>query len=133
MSVLGLGYVGLPIALAFAKKVKVIGFDINSERVEMMKKGEDPSGEIPSNKFSGCDIRFTSDASDLDSADFHIVAVPTPINPSQQPDLAPLISASKILGSVIKKGDYVVYESTVYPGCTEDDCVPVLELSLIHI
>lgn len=127
MSVLGLGYVGLPIALAFAKKVKVIGFDINSERVEMMKKGEDPSGEIPSNEFSGCDIRFTSDASDLDSADFHIVAVPTPINPSQQPDLAPLISASKILGSVIKKGDYVVYESTVYPGCTEDDCVPVLE------
>jgi len=127
VSVLGLGYVGLPIALAFAKKVKVIGFDINSERVEMMKKGEDPSGEIPSNEFSGCDIRFTSDASDLASADFHIVAVPTPINPSQQPDLAPLISASKILGSVIKKGDYVVYESTVYPGCTEDDCVPILE------
>mgnify|MGYP000021656801 CR=1 FL=1 len=127
VSVLGLGYVGLPIALAFAKKVKVIGFDINSERVEMMKKGEDPSGEISQDEFSGCSITFTSNAADLAAADFHIVAVPTPINPSQQPDLAPLLSASKILGGVIKEGDFVVYESTVYPGCTEDDCVPVLE------
>ena len=127
VSVIGLGYVGLPIALAFAKKVKVIGFDINSERVEMMKKGEDPSGEIPSSEFSGCNITFSSDASNLALADFHIVAVPTPINPSQQPDLAPLINASKTLGGIIKEGDFVVYESTVYPGCTEDDCVPILE------
>jgi UDP-N-acetyl-D-galactosamine dehydrogenase len=127
ISVLGLGYVGLPIALAFAKKVKVVGFDINDERVKMMQEGIDPSGELEKSDFSGCDISFTSDSADLASADFHIVAVPTPINPSQQPDLGPLLSASKILGSILKAGDYVVYESTVYPGCTEDDCVPVLE------
>ena len=126
ISVLGLGYVGLPIALAFAKKVKVIGFDINSERIEKMKGGVDPSGELSDVDFEGCDITFTSNPEDLRGADFHIVAVPTPINPSQQPDLGPLLNASKILGSVLKKGDYVVYESTVYPGCTEEDCVPVL-------
>ena len=127
VSVLGLGYVGLPIALAFAKKVKVVGFDIDEERVEMMRQGIDPSGEISAEEFEGCDIEFTSDPGVLSTASFHIVAVPTPINPSQQPDLAPLLSASHILGTIIKKGDYVVYESTVYPGCTEDDCVPVLE------
>jgi UDP-N-acetyl-D-galactosamine dehydrogenase len=127
ISVLGLGYVGLPIALAFAKKAKVVGFDINSSRVEMMKRGEDPSGELSASDFEGCNIEFTSNPEDLRSADFHIVAVPTPINPSQQPDLAPLLSASKTLGRVLKEGDYVVYESTVYPGCTEDDCVPVME------
>ena len=127
ISVLGLGYVGLPIALAFAKKARVVGFDINAERVEMMKNGVDPSGELESTDFEGCNIEFTSNPEDLKSADFHIVAVPTPINPSQQPDLGPLLSASKILGGAIKSGDYVVYESTVYPGCTEDDCVPVLE------
>lgn len=126
ISVLGLGYVGLPIALAFAKKVKVIGFDIKQERVEKMNSGVDPSGELSSEDFEGCDISFTSNPEDLRGADFHIVAVPTPINPSQQPDLGPLLSASKILGSVLKKGDFVVYESTVYPGCTEEDCVPVL-------
>lgn len=127
ISVIGLGYVGLPIALAFAKKVKVIGFDINSERVEMMKNGVDPSGELESSDFEGCNIEFTCNPEDLKAASFHIVAVPTPINPSQQPDLTPLLSASKTVGSILKKGDYVVYESTVYPGCTEDDCVPVLE------
>ena len=127
VSVLGLGYVGLPIALAFAKKVKVVGFDIDEERVEMMRQGIDPSGEISAEEFEECDIEFTSDPGGLSTASFHIVAVPTPINPSQQPDLAPLLSASHILGTIIKKGDYVVYESTVYPGCTEDDCVPVLE------
>ena len=127
ISVLGLGYVGLPIALAFAKKAKVVGFDINDERVEMMKNGVDPSGELESSDFEGCNIEFTSNPEDLKSADFHIVAVPTPINPSQQPDLGPLLSASKILGGALKSGDYVVYESTVYPSCTEDDCVPVLE------
>jgi len=127
ISVVGLGYVGLPIALAFAKKVRVIGFDINEERINMMKEGEDPSGEIESKEFEGCDITFTANAENLKNADFHIVAVPTPINQSQQPDLTPLISASTTLGSVLKKGDYVVYESTVYPGCTEEDCIPVLE------
>ena len=127
ISVLGLGYVGLPIALAFAKKARVVGFDINDERVEMMKNGVDPSGELESTDFEGCNIEFTSNPEDLESADFHIVAVPTPINPSQHPDLVPLLSASKILGGALKSGDYVVYESTVYPGCTEDDCVPVLE------
>ena len=127
ISVVGLGYVGLPIALAFAKKVCVIGFDINEERINMMKEGVDPSGEIEPEAFEGCDITFTANAEDLKNADFHIVAVPTPINPSHQPDLTPLISASTTLGSVLKKGDYVVYESTVYPGCTEEDCIPVLE------
>lgn len=127
ISVLGLGYVGLPIALAFAKKVKVIGFDINSDRIEMMKRGEDPSGELSASDFEGSSIEFTSNPEDLRSANLHIVAVPTPINPSQQPDLTPLLEASKTLGSILKKGDYVVYESTVYPGCTEDDCIPVLE------
>jgi UDP-N-acetyl-D-galactosamine dehydrogenase len=127
ISVVGLGYVGLPIALAFAKKVSVIGFDINAERINMMKEGVDPSGEIEPEEFDGCDITFTANSDDLKSADFHIVAVPTPINQSHQPDLTPLISASSTLGSILKKGDYVVYESTVYPGCTEDDCIPVLE------
>lgn len=127
ISVIGLGYVGLPIALAFAKKVKVIGFDINAERVEIMKNGVDPSGELEASNFEGCNIEFTCNPEDLRAAQFHIVAVPTPINPSQQPDLTPLLSASKTVGSILKKGDYVVYESTVYPGCTEDDCVPVLE------
>lgn len=127
VSVTGLGYVGLPIALAFSKKTKVIGFDIDESRIELLKKGIDPTGEIPASEFEGCDIEFTSDAKGLASANFHIVAVPTPINPSQHPDLAPLLSASHILGSIIKKGDYVVYESTVYPGCTEEDCIPVLE------
>lgn len=127
ISVIGLGYVGLPIALAFAKKVKVIGFDINAERVEMIKNGVDPSGELEASNFEGCNIEFTCNPEDLRAAQFHIVAVPTPINPSQQPDLTPLLSASKTVGSILKKGDYVVYESTVYPGCTEDDCVPVLE------
>ena len=127
ISVVGLGYVGLPIALAFANKVRVIGFDINEERINMMKEGVDPSGEIEPEEFEGCDITFTTKSEDLKNADFHIVAVPTPINPSHQPDLTPLISASTTLGSVLKKGDYVVYESTVYPGCTEEDCIPVLE------
>ena len=127
ISVVGLGYVGLPIALAFARKVKVIGFDINSERVEMMKSHIDPSGELEASDFEGCDISFTANAEDLRAADFHIVAVPTPINPSHQPDLTPLLSASATLGKILKKGDYVVYESTVYPGCTEEDCIPVLE------
>jgi len=127
MSVVGLGYVGLPIALAFAKHLKVIGFDINAERVALMKQQIDPSEELEAADFDGCDITFTADPEDLKKAQFHIVAVPTPINPSNQPDLTPLLSASRTVGQALKMGDYVIYESTVYPGCTEDDCVPVLE------
>ena len=127
MSVVGLGYVGLPIALAFAKHLKVIGFDIHQGRVDMMRRGEDPSEEIPPEGFEGCDITFTASADDLKAASFHIVAVPTPIHASHQPDLAPLLAASRTVGKALKKGDIVVYESTVYPGCTEEDCVPVLE------
>jgi len=127
LSVVGLGYVGLPIALAFAKHIKVIGFDINEERVEMMRNRIDPSEELEAEAFDGCNITFTSDPEVLRRANFHIVAVPTPINPSNQPDLAPLLGASRTVAAALKAGDYVVYESTVYPGCTEDDCVPVLE------
>ncbi|MDG1261663.1 MAG: nucleotide sugar dehydrogenase [Flavobacteriales bacterium] len=127
MAVVGLGYVGLPIALEFARDIKVLGFDINAERVELMKKGIDPSNELDSSEFDGCDIEFTANPDDLKKANFFVVAVPTPINSSNQPDLGPVLSASKTVGNALKKGDYVIYESTVYPGCTEDDCVPVLE------
>lgn len=127
MCVVGLGYVGLPIALEFAREIKVLGFDINADRVELMKKGIDPSNELESSAFDGCDIQFTANPDDLKKANFFVIAVPTPINSSNQPDLGPVLSASKGVGNALKKGDYVVYESTVYPGCTEDDCVPVLE------
>ena len=127
LAVIGLGYVGLPIALEFAKKIKVVGFDINSERVELMKNNIDPSNELESSDFEGADILFSADAVDLKDVNFFIIAVPTPINESNLPDLRPVIGASKTVGSALKKGDYVVYESTVYPGCTEEDCIPVLE------
>lgn len=127
LCVVGLGYVGLPIALEFAKNLKVVGFDINPERVSMMQNNIDPSNELPSSAFEGCDITFTHKVEDLAEVGFFIVAVPTPINNMNLPDLGPVISASRTVGKVLKKGDYVVYESTVYPGCTEDDCVPVLE------
>jgi UDP-N-acetyl-D-galactosamine dehydrogenase len=127
IAVIGLGYVGLPIALAFAKKVSVIGFDINSERVEMMKKGVDPSEELSRKDFEGCDITFTTSIDVLKKANFFIVAVPTPVDEHNIPDLKPLLGASASVGKAIKKGDYIVFESTVYPGCTEEDCVPVLE------
>lgn len=127
LSVIGLGYVGLPIALEFAKRIKVIGFDIKPDRVEMMKKGIDPSEELDSTAFEGCDIQFTSHVEDLKSASFHIVAVPTPIDSHNLPDLTPLIGACNSVGKALKKGDYVVFESTVYPGCTEEDCIPVME------
>lgn len=127
IALIGLGYVGLPIALEFARNMSVIGFDINSKRVQMMKEGIDPCKEIPSEDFKGRDIVFTSDSSDLNKASFFVVAVPTPIDEYNQPDLRPLISASTTVGRALKKGDYVVYESTVYPGCTEEDCIPVLE------
>jgi UDP-N-acetyl-D-glucosamine/UDP-N-acetyl-D-galactosamine dehydrogenase len=127
LSVIGLGYVGLPIALEFAKKIKVIGFDIKPERVEVMKNGIDPSNELSSEDFKNTDIILTSNPEDLREASFHIIAVPTPTDKHNLPDLTPVMKASEIVGNVLKKGDYVVYESTVYPGCTEEDCVPVLE------
>jgi UDP-N-acetyl-D-galactosamine dehydrogenase len=127
VSVTGLGYVGLPVALALAKKRKVIGFDINAERVAMMQKGVDPSGELEMADFEGADITFTSNPDELKKAWFHIIAVPTPIDKHTMPDLKPLLSASETIGKQLKKDDYVVFESTVYPGCTEDDCVPLLE------
>lgn len=127
LAVIGLGYVGLPIALEFGKKIPVIGFDIKPERVEMMKNKIDPSRELPSEAFDNCDIKFTANIEDLREANFYIIAVPTPIDDHNLPDLKPVISASITVGKVLKPGDYVVYESTVYPGCTEEDCVPVLE------
>ncbi|MHC1705896.1 MAG: nucleotide sugar dehydrogenase [Bacteroidales bacterium] len=127
ISVIGLGYVGLPIALEFARSVPVIGFDIKEDRVEMMKKHIDPSDELSAEAFKGCDIHFTSKPEDLKQAAFHIVAVPTPIDDSNMPDLRPLLAATETVGKVLKKGDYVVYESTVYPGATEEDCLPILE------
>jgi UDP-N-acetyl-D-galactosamine dehydrogenase len=127
IAVIGLGYVGLPIALEFAKSMKVVGFDINQKRVDMMRNNIDPSEELESSAFEGCDIYFTADLNDLKDVTFFVVAVPTPIDNHNLPDLTPLIGASKTVAQVLKKGDYVVYESTVYPGCTEDDCIPVLE------
>lgn len=127
LAVIGLGYVGLPIALEFARKIDVIGFDINEKRVEMMKNNIDPSNELEASDFEGCSIQFTASIDDLKEATFFIVAVPTPIDSGRMPDLKPLIGASTTVGKALKKGDYVVYESTVYPGCTEEDCIPVLE------
>jgi UDP-N-acetyl-D-glucosamine/UDP-N-acetyl-D-galactosamine dehydrogenase len=127
ISLIGLGYVGLPIALEFAKKVPVIGFDIKPERVEMMKQRIDPSRELDTSAFDDCDIHFTANPEDLRQADFHIIAVPTPIDDHNLPDLTPVLSASETVGKILKKGDYVIYESTVYPGCTEEDCIPLLE------
>ncbi len=127
LSVIGLGYVGLPIALEFARKMQVVGFDIKPERVDLMKKSIDPSNELEKEDFEGCDIQFTYNPEDLKEATFHVVAVPTPINKHNLPDLRPLLSATATVGKALKKGDYVVFESTVYPGCTEEDCVPVLE------
>jgi UDP-N-acetyl-D-glucosamine/UDP-N-acetyl-D-galactosamine dehydrogenase len=126
MAVIGLGYVGLPIALEFAKKISVIGFDIRADRIEMMKNKVDPSKELDSKDFEGCDIHFTADLADLRDASFYVVAVPTPIDEHKNPDLRPVLSATTTVGKVLKEGDYVVYESTVYPGCTEEDCIPLL-------
>ena len=127
LAVIGLGYVGLPIALEFARKISVIGFDINAKRVEMMKQGIDPSNELEKEAFDGCDITFTNSLDVLKEANFFIVAVPTPVDEHHVPDLIPIQRASETIGKVIKKGDYVVFESTVYPGCTEEDCLPIIE------
>lgn len=127
LAVIGLGYVGLHIALQFAKKISVIGFDIKQDRIDMMKQGMDPSKEISKEEFAGCDIQFTSDIDELRQANFFIVAVPTPVDQHNVPDLRPIENASSTIGKILKKGDYVVFESTVYPGCTEEDCLPILE------
>jgi len=127
IALIGLGYVGLPIALEFAKHFSVIGFDINAARVDLMRQGTDPSKELDSSAFEDTDILFTSNPEDLKLAQFYIVAVPTDIDEHKVPNLRPLQKASEMVGKVLKKGDYVIYESTVYPGCTEEDCLPLLE------
>ncbi len=127
LAVIGLGYVGLPIALEFAKKIDVIGFDINAKRVEMMQNHIDPSNEVSKEEFKNKSIVFTSDVEILKEAKFYVVAVPTPVDDHKVPDLTPVLSASNTIGKVIKKGDYVIFESTVYPGCTEEDCLPIIE------
>ena len=127
LAVIGLGYVGLPIALEFAKQIKVVGFDINQERVDLMNNKIDPSNELDSSAFEKSDILFTANLEDLKDVEFFIVAVPTPIDNANLPNLKPLLGASNTVAKALKKGDYVVFESTVYPGCTEEDCIPILE------
>jgi UDP-N-acetyl-D-glucosamine/UDP-N-acetyl-D-galactosamine dehydrogenase len=127
LAVIGLGYVGLPIALEMAKKISVIGFDIDAKRIKLMRNAVDPSKEVAAEEFAGKDIVFTDELAALKEARFFIVAVPTPVDKYNVPDLRPLIGASETVGKALKKGDYVVYESTTYPGCTEEDCLPVLE------
>ncbi len=128
LSLVGLGYVGMPIAVEFAKKgLAVIGFDLNKSKIELYKKGVDPTKEVGDKAIKESTVMFTSDEKELQRAKFHIVAVPTPVNTDHTPDLNPVIGASKILGRNLTKGSIVVYESTVYPGCTEDICVPILE------
>lgn len=127
VSVVGLGYVGLPVAVAFGKVRKTVGFDINTQRIEELKKGHDRTGEVDAADLHTADILFTDRIDELKQADFHIIAVPTPVDDANQPDLSPMLKASETVGKALKKGDIVVYESTVYPGVTEDECVPVLE------
>lgn len=127
IALIGLGYVGMPIAVAFAKKVNVIGFDLNKEKIALYKKGIDPTLEVGDDVIQTTSVHFTSDEADLRKAKFHIVAVPTPINQDHTPNLVPVESASRIVGRNLTKGSIVVFESTVYPGVTEDVCVPILE------
>lgn len=127
ISVIGLGYVGMPIAVAFAKKVEVIGFDVNSEKIEIYKSGIDPTNEVGNEAIRQTTLEFTHDETRLKEARFHIIAVPTPINSDKTPNLTPVVDASTIVGRNLTKGSIVVYESTVYPGVTEDICIPILE------
>lgn len=127
ISVIGLGYVGLPAAVAFGHLRRTIGFDINARRIDELSRGVDRTGEVGSNEINTSNVLYTTAPEDLKQADFHIVAVPTPVDEAHQPDLTPLIKASETLGRVLKKGDIVVYEATVYPGATEEECVPILE------
>ena len=123
----GLGYVGMPIAVAFSKKAKVVGFDLNAKKIDLYKSGIDPTNEVGDDAIKACSVEFTADEKKLREAKFHIVAVPTPVNDDHTPDLSPVESASEILGRNLEKGSVVVFESTVYPGVTEDVCVPILE------
>lgn len=128
LSLVGLGYVGMPIAVAFAKKgIKVIGYDLNKEKIDLYKSGVDPTREVGNEVIKNTTVEFTADEKKLREAKFHIVAVPTPVNTDHTPDLTPVIGASEILGRNLTQGSIVVYESTVYPGCTEDVCIPILE------
>ena len=127
ISVIGLGYVGLPVAVAFGEQGRVVGFDVEAERVKELTAGYDRTREVSSEELAAANVLFTCDPEALKSADFHIVAVPTPIDDAKQPDLGPLRAASRAVGSQLKKGDIVVFESTVYPGATEEECIPELE------
>jgi len=127
ISLVGLGYVGMPIAVAFSKKVKVVGYDLNAEKIELYKSGVDPTNEVGDEAIKNCTVDFTADETKLREAKFHIVAVPTPVNDDHTPDLTPVEGASEILGRNLTKGSVVVFESTVYPGVTEEICVPILE------
>jgi len=127
ITIIGLGYVGLPLAIEFGKKFNVLGFDTSKSRVYELKKGLDSNGEFTENQILQNKIQFTHSEKDVGNSDFYIVTVPTPLKKNNEPDLRPLKSASQIVGKKIKKGDIVIYESTVYPGCTEEDCVPILE------
>ncbi len=127
VSVIGLGYVGLPVAVAFGLIRRTIGFDINTQRIAELKNGHDRTGEVLGSELHVADILFTNSIAELKEADFHIVAVPTPVDSANQPDLTPMLKASETVGRALKKGDIVVYESTVYPGVTEEECVPILE------
>lgn len=127
IAIVGLGYVGLPLAMGFADKLSVIGYDINEDRLAKLREGIDPNGELDSSQWKGKDIEFTSSVDKLKEASFYVIAVPTPIDQHNEPDLTPLLLATRTVASVLDPGDYVVYESTVYPGCTEEDCVPLLE------
>ena len=127
LAVVGLGYVGLPLAVEFGKHRSVVGFDINTKRIAQLQAGVDSTQELDADELKAANaLQFSSDPADLADANLYIVTVPTPIDANKRPDLTPLISASELLGKVLKQGDIVVYESTVYPGCTEEDCVPVL-------
>ncbi len=127
LSLVGLGYVGMPIAVAFARKIKVVGFDLSKEKIELYKSGVDPTNEVGAEVIKNTSVEFTADADKLKEAKFHIVAVPTPVNDDHTPDLSPVEGASRLLGQNLTKGSIVVFESTVYPGVTEEICVPILE------
>ena len=127
ISLVGLGYVGMPIAVAFAKKAKVVGFDTNEKKIELYQQGFDPTNEVGDDAIKNTTVEFTADETKLKEAKFHIVAVPTPVNQDKTPELTPIVGASEVVGRNLTKGSIVVYESTVYPGVTEDICIPILE------
>ena len=128
ISVIGLGYVGLPVAVAFSEAgFNVIGFDINQDRIQSLRAGKDSTNEVESHRLNNPVLVFSDEPAELKSADFHIITVPTPVNAHLEPDISYLLNASELVGKSINAGDVVVYESTVYPGCTEEDCIPILE------